>query len=625
MMIQRVNIKKIIFVVLLFSGITYMFSCANIVAPTGGPKDTEPPKVLRSEPPNFTPNFYSSSVRIYFDEYVELKGLQQKLIVSPPLKTNPEFKLRRKSLIMELNPEELSPNTTYNIFLDDAIVDLTEGNPIINFRYVFSTGDYLDSLSVKGNVVDAYTLKPEEGVYVMLYDTIYDSVPYLQKPKYIAKANDKGDFEISFIMDGQYLLFALQDINSTYTFDQPDEKIAFSDSLITPEYIELPQLLPDSLQNEAEQPQIIITEEGDTIFVIENDQDEVVLLQDTVEVVSEDEILDSLSIDSLEKASIDYYFYNLRLFQEKDTIQKISSAATTRKNVVLIAFRIETDSVSFRDLKNPLDEDNYYFEMNEGRDSLTMWLVDFEQDSLFLEIKDGNEIIDTVNFSTEHRDRGGRGRASQAETADAISFKNNLGAGGNLPYFKELVITANNPIKSFENNCFVLTKSDTVNVETEFEISGITNRKLNLKTKLDTNSTYSLIIPDSCVFDIYDNSHDSLRVAFRTDSEEDYGKIFLNLNLPQNNQQYILQLINEKEEVIKDSIINTSGIYEFINLKPDTYNFRLIEDKNKDGKWTAGNYLKGLQAEKVFYFKEKLPLRAFWEMESEWEVQPEID
>ncbi len=610
-MFHSQRIKFLIFGLFLATSVIFTFSCANMVAPSGGPKDTDPPKVVKSTPENFTTNFSSNSVRIYFDEYVQLNGIREKLIVSPPVETNPEFKLRGKSIIMTLNAEELQANTTYNIFFDDAIVDLTEANPIMNFRFVFSTGNYLDSLSVKGSLVDAFSLKPEEGVYVMLYDTIYDSVPYLEKPKFIAKANDKGSFEINYIKEGEYKMFALQDINANYIFDLPNEKIAFIDSLIKPEYIKAPELILDTTE-------VVLDENGDTIVEKRSEQENNTVKTDSIIDAMEVSETDSLLIDSI--IIPEYTTYNLRLFEEKDTVQRIASSGLIRDYVALIGFRVETDSIYFRDIKNPIDESMYYSEFNENKDSLTLWITDTERDSLFLEIFDNGILIDTTEIALKQRDRARRGRASQTDTEESITFQNNIGSGRILSYFEDLIITANNPVKSLDKTCFSLWQSDTVQMEPKIELTGKNNRKLHLKTSLEQNSTYRLVIPDSCITDIYNNSHDTLKIEFKTDSEEDYGKISLNITLPTEEKQYILQLIDDKQAAIKERIITESGTYEFPNLKPAKYGFKLIDDENKDGKWTSGNYLHGIQPEKVYLFREELQIRAFWEMESDWIV-----
>lgn len=128
-----------------------IYSC-QVVPLTGGDKDETPPKELKSSPENKSIHFAAKTITIEFDEFIRLQNLQQQLIVSPVMEEMPEISVKGKSLVIKLK-EELMPNTTYSINFGNAIIDITENNPIPNYKYVFSTGDYLDSLSFSGNVL----------------------------------------------------------------------------------------------------------------------------------------------------------------------------------------------------------------------------------------------------------------------------------------------------------------------------------------------------------------------------------------------------------------------------------------------------------------------------------------
>lgn len=208
-----------------------IYGCAQVVPLTGGDKDETPPKELKSTPENKSINFTAKTITIEFDEFIRLENLLQQLIVSPVMEKQPEISVKGKKLVIQLK-EELTPNTTYSINFGNAIIDITENNPIPNYKYVFSTGNYLDSLSFSGNVLIAQDLKPKEKVYVMLYEQLEDSVPYLKKPKYVAITNKEGNFSITNIAKGSYKVFALEDINSNYIYDLPNEQIAFKENIL---------------------------------------------------------------------------------------------------------------------------------------------------------------------------------------------------------------------------------------------------------------------------------------------------------------------------------------------------------------------------------------------------------
>ncbi len=217
----------------------FLINCANRGRPQGGEKDAEPPKFLKSTPDNYSTNFSSDEIRIYFDEYVKLKDLQKQLIISPPMETQPEvLPLGTASKYITIKIfDTLQPNTTYAFNFGQSVVDNNEGNPFPFFRYVFSTGDYIDSLTVKGTILDAEKLKPEEFVSVMLYErdsTYTDSVIYKNYPKYLTNTLDSvTTFTIENIKAGTYKLIALKDENKNNTFQQKSDKIGFLEEFIT--------------------------------------------------------------------------------------------------------------------------------------------------------------------------------------------------------------------------------------------------------------------------------------------------------------------------------------------------------------------------------------------------------
>ncbi len=214
-------------------------SCANRGNPSGGPKDVEAPVIIKSTPENFTTNFKGKEIRIYFDEYVKIKNLQKQLIISPPMNVEPTVTplgTASKSIKIIIN-DTLDDNTTYAFNFGQSIVDNNEENPYDYYKYVFSTGDYIDSLSVKGKILDAENRKPDTYISVMLYEqdsTYTDSTVYKQKPKYITNTLDSiTNFSIDNIKPGNYKLVALKDENGNFTFQQDKDKIGFYEGFIT--------------------------------------------------------------------------------------------------------------------------------------------------------------------------------------------------------------------------------------------------------------------------------------------------------------------------------------------------------------------------------------------------------
>ena len=171
----------------------FLSRCANPVTPEGGPKDVKPPKVLEADPPENSIHFHKKEIHITFNKYVQLKDHSNQVNIAPPTLRHTDIRLRGKSIVIKLN-DSLKSNTTYSINFGDAISDITENNILHNFIYSFSTGSYIDSLSLSGKVINAFNLVPQKDVIAELYinenDTLpLDSLPYHVKPYYLAKTN----------------------------------------------------------------------------------------------------------------------------------------------------------------------------------------------------------------------------------------------------------------------------------------------------------------------------------------------------------------------------------------------------------------------------------------------------
>lgn len=212
--------------------------CAKKGTPSGGPRDTIPPVIVRSNPENFTTNFKGDEIEIRFDEYIKLKDLKKELIISPPMKYDPNITPLSTSKTLKIKlVDTLKPNTTYSFNFGKSIVDNNEENPYEYFKYIFSTGSYIDSLKVSGKVNDAQLVTPEIPTTVMLYEVnegFKDSLIYSEKPTYITVTKDTtGTFELTNLKEGKYLLLALKEKDNDYTFQPQSDKIGFVDEFIS--------------------------------------------------------------------------------------------------------------------------------------------------------------------------------------------------------------------------------------------------------------------------------------------------------------------------------------------------------------------------------------------------------
>jgi uncharacterized protein (DUF2141 family) len=226
---------KTLFLVL---SIVFLYSCARTGRPDGGPKDELAPLFVTSNPPYKTINFSSKEVKLQFNEFIKLKDLNKQLIVSPPLK-NPLLVTPQGTASKFLKIEildTLAANTTYIFNFGNAIEDNNENNKLENFKYIFSTGSYIDSLETSGFVANAFTNKKPKKTNVLLYridSTFTDSIIYKQKPNYVTTALDTTKFNFTNLKKGKYLLLALEENSSDYIFDPRVDKIGFYPETIT--------------------------------------------------------------------------------------------------------------------------------------------------------------------------------------------------------------------------------------------------------------------------------------------------------------------------------------------------------------------------------------------------------
>ena len=234
-----VLLKRILSLAFFLLVILAFWQCAKRGTPSGGPKDVTPPVLLRTVPENLSINFDQNTIRLYFDEYIKLQDVQNQLVVSPPLKYTPEIKpLGGPSKFIEITLKDtLRENTTYTINFGQSIVDNNESNPNSFLSYVFSTGNYIDSLTLSGAVKDAYDRKAEQFVSVMLYEidsTYNDSTIYNSPPNYITNTLDSLPlFQLKYLKSGKYALVGITDKAKNNLFDQRSDKIGFLTDTIT--------------------------------------------------------------------------------------------------------------------------------------------------------------------------------------------------------------------------------------------------------------------------------------------------------------------------------------------------------------------------------------------------------
>jgi hypothetical protein len=207
--------------------------CAQIGLPTGGPKDTLAPKLIKANPINGSRNVKTNKITLEFNEYIDVQDLQQNLIVSPLQIKNPTITSNPRSVTIKFR-DTLLENTTYTVNFGDAIKDANEGNVYKNLSYTFSTGNILDSLSITGRVIMAESGGVDSTLMVMLYRNAVDTTVSKKKPNYIAKLQGDGSFEFNNLPNASFKIYALKDGDGGKTYNSKTEAFAFLNTDVKP-------------------------------------------------------------------------------------------------------------------------------------------------------------------------------------------------------------------------------------------------------------------------------------------------------------------------------------------------------------------------------------------------------
>lgn len=529
--------KRKIKYILLFLTSLLLVQCANVVTPTGGPKDITPPKVREALPPNGSTGFTGKRIELTFDEYVTLNNANQEVLFSPPLATKPDVKLSGKTVIIKLK-EPLKPDATYTIRFGEAVKDLHEGNIFKDYVYVFSTGETCDSLAMTGKVINADDEKAVDGIFVMLYadsDSVF-AMPTSRTPDFITKTDKEGLFRFDGLPDKKFLVFALGDVNSNLIYDMPNEKVAFLDTLVAPS--------------------------------------------------------DSVSV-------------KLQAFVEEDTTQMLLEKKLVEEGLLRFVFRHPADGVEITFQEPAVDTFRMVQVWSKTRDTLSCFFTPNVVDSLRVAIQYDTLINDNTNHILKHREQQQR-------------------RGQNNKYIKVSANIQNKKLRpdddftlSFPEPIVEVRTYDTL----RFEQVDDYGMKFRLVTTIDDTTTYAVNLPDSVFFSVRGRTNDTLSFQFKRGQRNDYGNLYIQV-APPVGIQVVVQLLNSRDKVVDQRVVDTLQKLAFLQLTPETYKLRAIIDADRNEKWSTGNYHRFFLPEKTVLYKDKLDVKAGWDIDLEevWQL-----
>lgn len=560
------KLKNIIFILIALT-ISILQGCANVGQLKGGPKDTKPPQIVQAlSTPNLQTNFKKQPIILTFDEWVKLEDVFNQVVVSPPLNERPEVILKGKKLFIKFADDEiLRENATYTINFGDAIKDITEGNAAKSLRFVFSTGPVIDSLEVTARVVDAITGLPTEGVVLMLYDNLSDTVVRKLKPFYFGKTDKEGFTRIENVRAGTFKVFALKDLDLNYLFNQDSENIGFPDSTLT---------------------------------ISANNKD--FIKQDT-----------TTRTDSLQRITDSIAAANtslkIRLFEPRKSL-KINGRETDKYGVVKLIFNqeIKKSDATFDDVKqNALTE--------ISRDSLLIWYNQPDETLWNIYFK-GEKQTDTIRIRPRGKvDFMKRGRLAPLSITTQIL---------KTPT-KPVEIAFNYPIQNIDtnsNNQLIKLIDTSKNViPLSIKMDSTSKRKLIFEAPWKDGQQYQLTILPNALTDIYGFKNDSIISKINILNKKEFGNIILTIKQLDKGKSYICQVLSGTGLVEEEFFIDNVSSFEkrFENMRPDQYSFKIIEDLNKNRVWDTGDYDKKIQPERIFIEKPSEALRADWDLEKE--------
>ncbi|MDP4207040.1 MAG: Ig-like domain-containing domain, partial [Bacteroidota bacterium] len=577
-----------------FAYLVFNSSCANQGMPTGGPLDSIPPVLLNSVPKLNEKNVKASEVALTFDEYIIPDEVNNKLIISPPLKRRPIVRMKGKTLLIQFK-DTLRPETTYSFNFQDAIADNNERNPIPDLKLAFSTGNTIDSLRISGTVRDAFTLEPLDLISVFLYKDLSDSAIYRGKPDYMGRTNKEGFFEIVNIPKEKFRIFAFKNEANDYRFNPEKDQVAFLNKVIT----------PDSRFNNSALQKIVRGK--DTITV---------------------------------KGKTEYLPEPLWLmaYREPYRTQRIENSKRTQKNHCVFNFLAPTDdALKFEPIHPKITGDWNIIRKGVNKDTIDMWITHpdlLKQDSIMMRVTYNRPdsagklalTSDTVALYFKDltiTDRVKKKKKKGEDKPEVPTFLLSSNTSKDFDLNRDIVFKFSEPIQKIDTSMFHLDiKQDTIYLPIKKLIQPDPSNILQytLKHNWQERAEYRLTVDSAAVKTISGAISLAYKQNFNIQAESFYGKIIVKLTGPKDN--CILQVIenDDKEQIRSQQIIKAGETVTFSYLQPKKYKLKVIVDANKNGKWDSGDLRLKQLPEEVYYYPEIIKLRSNWERNLNWNV-----
>ena len=597
-------------VLLLFGG-AFFSRCANIMTPEGGPKDTLPPVIVKIEPGNFATNFKEKKIYIEFNEFVQLKDQNKEMFVSPAMKKQPMLTIRGKGIVITIR-DTLRENTTYAIDLGSAVRDNNEGNPLNAMRYVFSTGDKVDSMMCSGYTADSYKADSVSRTFIWFYiaDSLpstpgYDSTIFNRKPDVIARAQNNGIFIAQNLKPVNYRIYAIGDKNDNQLYEPGTDMVGLLDTVYNPAHMPEFAIWFDSLRMyPSAEPQLYFRMFTDKAFVNQR-------LVDAQRPEQKKAIFyfnsDYPQIDSL-------------IFDNIPSDKVLLDPQTNGRDTMAVWFNIPAEQ-----LPDTIKGKIVYYrhdslrQLSKTREPLKLaWKL--------VETKEQQKERERLEKEKE------RALAEGKEWKDPNAkskFTMKISAGKEINPELGFDITFATPAVKFDTTAVELVAvaedKSTIVVEKHFVRDSMNMCRWQVKAPWKEKTNYRLYIPKKSITDLMGEENDSTVVEFATYDPEKFATVSLNV-ASTSNSRYIILLTDSSGKTLQELKDVTSGAYRFNFVSPGDVRLRVIEDRNGNGKWDAGDVIAGLQPERAEgYFNDRGEETFTTKMNWDFEINIDMD
>lgn len=309
----------------------------------------------------------------------------------------------------------------------------------------------------------------------------------------------------------------------------------------------------------------------------------------------------------------------LRLFHEEKSNAKLKKITQPFIGKIVLEFSQPQNDPSLTPLTTLPAKTHFRYEITAKKDSMICWLNDFDADSLLLQVKDGSAIVDTAAIRVLKPEKKSRGKGATEDQRKFIVIAN-FSREGKFNLRQPVVLKCSSPLSASD-----LSK---IEIHAAFEkikpvitLDKSTGRFITIDAPLQEDSAYHLFVPPGALTDFFGQKNDSMNIPFTLRSYSEYGSVKLALKNVPEGKHYLLQLLDEKANVLKEIAVDKPDVFTFDLLLPGAYGLRLVDDANRNGKWDTGNYLAKLQPEKVFYYSTPVKIRAGWDMDVEWQLK----